>query len=676
MVVVARPQVLESAIADKGTPVSTREDSAVEQGLDPWSLLKRTDTGRSLVMIACNQRSRDWCFPGNRPMQTLLPQDFAVQGALVRRLLERVDCVAVSQPLSASDEAWSVLAHALGQVSEGRLAHALFAFMPLPAAVAEARRFAERVACLGHVEDASVIGSQLVARLAPSSAGSGSHDCDRATRIIVDACLGALSRVQSLAEQLREQATRAREDAVRWKLAHDRKERAQRRLTRQLDAVFATARYRIGDAVVRAATPSSESIRLPVRMLEIAGDRLVPKLRNLGGKRFSVSVLLRSAWARLVGEAGTQAALKDGFSTFQDDLATAPTDHLVLMLSGTTYLQGVQANRPIRLARTFAASGVSVVFVYFRWGAAEQVPRYVPGSRIFQCPIDHSAQVLRRLATRPSSEGMRLYVLTFPHPVAARTLGRFRRNGWAVIYDCRDDWEEFHRSGHAVWFSRPLEQYVVRHAHATTCVSAALVEKMQRLGPDSKIELLPNGLDTTFIPAHYRHEPEEPPIVGYFGHLCPSWFHWEALGEIARARPQYRFEIIGHSGAPRGPVSRNVCLLGARATHELPGVARRWSAAIIPFRVSALADAVDPIKVYEYLALGLPVVSFRMPQIRDYPCVQTAESTAEFLKCLDTAVNAGCNQTVVRTFLAVNRWEDRAARMLEIAESVCAPKRR
>jgi hypothetical protein len=93
-------------------------------------------------------------------------------------------------------------------------------------------------------------------------------------------------------------------------------------------------------------------------------------------------------------------------------------------------------------------------------------------------------------------------------------------------------------------------------------------------------------------------------------------------------------------------------------------IAGGWRAALIPFKICRLSDGVDPIKVYEYLAMGLPVVSFRMPQIHDYPYVFIAHDRDQFVARIEEALEVDMDPEVIRRFLAVNRWEDRVDQIL------------
>ena len=140
--------------------------------------------------------------------------------------------------------------------------------------------------------------------------------------------------------------------------------------------------------------------------------------------------------------------------------------------------------------------------------------------------------------------------------------------------------------------------------------------------------LFRNGLNEDFVQKSYKNKPDNK-TIGYFGHLTGSW---ESLIQVAKHRPNYYFEIIGHSEPKSLNLPSNVSILGPKNHLEINEIASNWSVAIIPFKVSKLSDAVDPIKIYEYLALNLPVVSFKMPQIENYPNTLIANNVERVLR--------------------------------------------
>jgi glycosyltransferase involved in cell wall biosynthesis len=248
-------------------------------------------------------------------------------------------------------------------------------------------------------------------------------------------------------------------------------------------------------------------------------------------------------------------------------------------------------------------------------------------------------------------------------------LNRLNARGWVTLYDCRDDWEEFGKVMPLPWYSPAAERHILSNTDATFCVSSTLVEKMRSWGGVG-VHLSPNAYDPAFRSADYVRRPSERAVVGYFGHLTDRWFDYPSLVEIARRRPEYLFEIVG-DGAPNGlDLPPNVVLLGPKRHSEIGHLAARWRVGIIPFRVGKLADAVDPIKIYEYLALGLPVVSFRMPQIADYPYTTTVESPEAFAAALDRAISTRVDPARTRSFLEASTWTARAAQILSIEAEV------
>jgi hypothetical protein len=89
---------------------------------------------------------------------------------------------------------------------------------------------------------------------------------------------------------------------------------------------------------------------------------------------------------------------------------------------------------------------------------------------------------------------------------------------------------------------------------------------------------------------------------------------------------------------------------------------------IIPFKINKLSAAVDPIKIYEYLALGLPVVSFFMPQIKDYPNTSLANSVEEFVKELNSIVQSNKDYIDLDDWLVQNTWKDRVNQYRELMD--------
>jgi glycosyltransferase involved in cell wall biosynthesis len=234
-----------------------------------------------------------------------------------------------------------------------------------------------------------------------------------------------------------------------------------------------------------------------------------------------------------------------------------------------------------------------------------------------------------------------------------------------------DDWEEFHRSGEAPWYSAAVEREMVVLAGTVTAVSDRLAQKFAHLRSD--ITIVRNGYDPAALGcrqfAAARTPPERPKVVGYFGHLSDAWFDWEAVWEAARKLPDVEFELIGYGLSDRSRARlgdfANIRFVGLVAQNDLARYARKWWAGMIPFRPSALSAAVDPLKVYEYLHFGLPTVVTGVSGIAGYPLVQFAADRSAFVSALDQVQSRPSEQSLseVAEFLKACVWEERLAKL-------------
>ena len=362
-----------------------------------------------------------------------------------------------------------------------------------------------------------------------------------------------------------------------------------------------------------------------------------------------------------------------GVEAFLQRVARHPGDRFVVMFCATHYIQENRGNRPMRMAQLIAGRDIPVLY-YFEGLPEEPAPPPVH-PLIHECPIGLGFAHLEKVARAQVGRKRRLLIASFPYPECARHLDALHALGWTTVYECRDEWEEFHKAGRLDrWFGYDpeAERYLAAHADVVCAVSRPLVEKLQAVAGSRPVHLSPNAYDTLFLSPENagRLAPRSgPPVVGYFGHLSPDWFDWDALCEMARRRPEWQFDIVGDPHVEKASPPENVRLLGLRSHAEINRLAQPWRAAIIPFKINALTRAVDPIKIYEYLALGLPTVGFTMPQIEDYPYTFTVDSVEAFLARAEEAMAMPLDRAVIDRFLEANRWEDRVDQLLAWADA-------
>ena len=343
---------------------------------------------------------------------------------------------------------------------------------------------------------------------------------------------------------------------------------------------------------------------------------------------------------------------------FANKVKHSKIQEVVFIFSGTTYMQKVRANRPIRLAYEMQSRGIPIIFNYHRWNLREEEP-YIDDDKIIQIPIDVTEKLIEEISALDFGNKKKQFMISYPHPCVPKLLQRFKLNGWNVIYDARDDWEEFNKVGQAKWYKKSNEKYIVNNSHHVTAVSWPLASKLDLYKPRNKVEVVPNALGDSFLEKNYSRKDTKINKIGYFGHLTSAWFNWDALIKIANKKKDIIFEIIGHSEPEDLILPKNIILLGPKTHPEINKIAAEWNIGIIPFTVSILSDAVDPIKIYEYLALGLPTISFRMPQIDNYPYVETVETIEEFCIEIDKFLLMKIDQELILEWLENNNWKNR-----------------
>lgn len=214
-----------------------------------------------------------------------------------------------------------------------------------------------------------------------------------------------------------------------------------------------------------------------------------------------------------------------------------------------------------------------------------------------------------------------------------------------LVYHCVDRWSAFQDYDAALMERSEAE--LCRSADVIFASAEDLVERCRQ--HSSQVHYVPHGvdfahfaaaLDGQTLPNDLRDIPE--PRVGFFG-LIHEWVDVELIRQLA-ARVPFSFVLIGDAKAKldgfRGLA--NVFHLGRRPYESLPDYCRGFQAAIVPFRRTPLTQSVNPIKLREYAAAGLPVVSTDLPEVRRCADIATCATDVEsWVDALCAAVAKG-----------------------------------
>jgi GT2 family glycosyltransferase len=250
-------------------------------------------------------------------------------------------------------------------------------------------------------------------------------------------------------------------------------------------------------------------------------------------------------------------------------------------------------------------------------------------------------------------------------PLAQEARDRF---GWRIVYDCMDEWNNF------PGMKRELletEDRLVRSADVLVVSAQRLWDKYAPRNPNTV--LARNGTNFEHfhaVPPNHLLEDAPRPIVGYFGAIA-DWFDLELMLRLAKERPSYTFVLLGgvfDVSMAALQALPNVHVLGQKPYDLMPAYLQRFDVCMIPFKVNAITEATDPVKFYEYISQGKPVVAPRMPELYPYrEYLYIADDHDDFIRKVDIAVAE--NDPALRerriALARENTWTERVARIEE-----------
>jgi teichuronic acid biosynthesis glycosyltransferase TuaH len=277
----------------------------------------------------------------------------------------------------------------------------------------------------------------------------------------------------------------------------------------------------------------------------------------------------------------------------------------------------------------------------------------------------------RRLRRAAERLGLERPVVITAHPLVAG----LSPLEWAdrVIFYATDDWTA--HPAYRRWWPAYRESYMGIRARgrAVCAVSQPIIERLQPTGPAT---VIPNGVE----PSEWAHVGPAPewlealprPRLLYAGTL-DTRLDVGALMSVAQAHPGGSVVLMGppldleHVAPLRSLPNVHVHSNVDRST--LPAVVAGSDVGLVPHVSSRLTSAMSPLKIYEYLAGGLPVASIDLPPLQDIDeRVITAPDGSGFVDAVGTALALGpASQAERQAFLDGHSWERRHSRLLDFA---------
>ncbi len=278
--------------------------------------------------------------------------------------------------------------------------------------------------------------------------------------------------------------------------------------------------------------------------------------------------------------------------------------------------------------------------------------------------------------------GFRAPVLWTYTPHSADFVGRMGE--CAAVYECVDDFT----AARGLVNSRvikAMEQRLIAVCDLLIVTAAALRDSRQ--AGARRVALIPNGVEAD----HFARaaDPATPvaealaglrhPIVGYLGSLN-YWIDTALLGRIAREHPDWTIVHVGPRDllANTAPLEGlpNFVTTGRVPYEEVPRYVKAFDVCVNPYVLDGVAEHCSPLKLYEYLATGKPVVSVDMPEARQFgDIIAVASSADQFIAMVEQALTDG-NALSARRMAEAQRhtWRGRFMQVIAALAEVLSEK--
>lgn len=235
----------------------------------------------------------------------------------------------------------------------------------------------------------------------------------------------------------------------------------------------------------------------------------------------------------------------------------------------------------------------------------------------------------------------------------------------------------------------PYEQRVLERCDLVVASALKLAEHCRRYNANTR--LMPTGVSLAKFDAAWRGDVEMPaelaglrrPLVGHVGGLRKC-VDQELLAAVSERLPDASFVLVGPEQVSVDRLRRraNVHLLGSRPHDRIPAYVRAFDVCLIPYVVDGFTDHISPAKLNEYLALGKPVVSTPLFEVRGFhrlhgDVVSIADGADAFASAVEQALrdDGAAARARRRAVAEMHAWELKTETLSEWIEQAMAGRR-
>ncbi len=268
-------------------------------------------------------------------------------------------------------------------------------------------------------------------------------------------------------------------------------------------------------------------------------------------------------------------------------------------------------------------------------------------------------------------------VLWFYVPDALYLIGKLGES--MVCYDCVDDLSAFRGVSDDI---KKWETELCKKADVVFTSAHQLYHEKRDLNKHTYF--IPNGADYDHfnkvgnsclrVPEEIKHS--KMPVIGFIGSIG-EWVDVDLVTYLANQRPNYMFIMIGpaHYTLPQWEKYKNIRFLGRKPYCQLPVYLKGFDVCFVPFLDNEVTQHTNPVKMWEFMAAGKPIVATRLPETQVYErLLYLASDWETFLRQIDRAVNGVGSQEQegikeeMKQIARENTWVRRCEEIVEILQ--------
>ncbi len=263
-----------------------------------------------------------------------------------------------------------------------------------------------------------------------------------------------------------------------------------------------------------------------------------------------------------------------------------------------------------------------------------------------------------------------------------------RMNEFASVYDITDDWISFNHMPALKKLTTNQDRHLCHHADATIVCSQRLFDMKKPLC--RYLFLVPNGVDLQ----HYSYVADgtcaidtsaqtwKHPVLGYMGTIHSERVDISLVEKLAQTFTKGTLALVGpnlltETEQRRLSTYKNVVLTGAVAYEKVPQFLAAFDVCLVPHLESEFTESLNPIKLWEYLATGKPIVSTNVAGFRDFVALcQVVSGSGAFINACKTALTCTDSLSSERIQVAAaNNWKARVDEIENIFAFVAKEQR-